>query len=357
MAEDGDDEQKTEEPTQKRLDEALKKGNIANSREVGSFLMMFSLAITVAWFSPKMMVAAGHLLTPFIERPDSLPVDANGLGHLLQDTVFGGAGIVVGPIIAAVAAAIAGGLLQHGLVISAEPIIPKFSKLSPIAGLKRIFSAKTLVEFIKNLMKIGVVGWVAYSAVYSHLGHLRQLPDTTTEGMLIFLALLAKRIVIGAAIVMFFIALMDVIYQRYQHTKSLRMTKQEIKDEYKQSEGDPMIKGRLRRLRAERAKKRMMTAVPTADVVITNPTHFAVALKYDTGIMAAPMVVAKGQDLIALKIREIATAHNVPIVENPPLARALFSSAEVDKEIPYTHYEAVAKVISYVYQLKGKKVR
>ena len=358
MAEEGqDDEQKTEEPTQKRLDEAIKKGNIANSREVGGFLMMFALALTVAWFAPYMMKSTGHLLSRFIEDAGTLPADKNGLAELLKQTIYGGLGVIVGPLVAATVAAIAGGLLQNGLVISSEPLIPKFSKISPAAGLKRLFSMRSVVELIKNLLKITVVSVIAYTSVYPELGHLRQLPDTTTEGMLIFLAMLAKRVVIGAAIVMFFIAIMDVIYQRFQYMKSLRMTKQEIKDEYKQSEGDPMIKARLRRLRQERAKKRMMSAVPKADVVITNPTHFAVALTYDTKSMDAPMVVAKGQDLIALKIREIAEKNGVPIVENPPLARALYSSAEIDKEIPYNHYEAVAKVISYVYQLKGKKFR
>jgi flagellar biosynthetic protein FlhB len=168
--------------------------------------------------------------------------------------------------------------------------------------------------------------------------------------------LLATRMTMGVAIAMFFIALFDLLYQRYQFTKSLRMTKQEVKDEYKQSEGDPVIKQKLRRLRQERASKRMMGNVPKADVVITNPTHFAVALQYDGASMKAPMVVAKGQDLIALRIRDLANEHKIPIVENPPLARALFSSTEIDQEIPIAQYEAVAKIISYVYQLKGKRM-
>ncbi len=173
--------------------------------------------------------------------------------------------------------------------------------------------------------------------------------------MLIFLLKLATRMTIAAALIMFFIALFDLMFQRFQFIKSLRMTKQEIRDEYKQSEGDPMIKQRLRRLRMERAQKRMMSNVPKSDVVITNPTHFSIALEYDTKRMKAPTVVAKGQDLVALRIREIAKEHNIPLVENPPLARALYDSTEIDQEIPVAHYEAVAKIISYVYQLKGKK--
>ncbi len=193
--------------------------------------------------------------------------------------------------------------------------------------------------------------------MYPELTQIKRLPNSDTLAMLLFLAKLATRMTIGVAVCMFFIALMDLLYQRWQHIKSLRMSKQELKDEYKQSEGDPAIKGRLRRLRHERAQNRMMGAVPTADVVVTNPTHFSVALTYDTKTMKAPVVVAKGQDLIALRIREIAKEHGVPIVENVPLARALYAAGELEKEIPFEHYEAVAKVISYVYQLKGKKFR
>ncbi len=352
---DQDDEQKTEDPTQKRLDDAVKKGNVPTSKEVGSFLMMMALAFIVAWFTPIMMRDAGKLLTPFIADPHTMAADQKGISELLRHVVFGSISILVVPFVAAIVAAIAGGMLQHGIVVSGEPLVPKLSKISPMAGIKRLFSMRSLVEFIKNLFKITLVGAVSYVVVISDMGHLYELPDRTTESMLAFLLLLAKRVVIAVAIIMFFIAIFDVFYQRFKYIKSLRMTKQEIKDEYKQSEGDPMIKGRLRRLRMERAQNRMMAAVPSADVVITNPTHFSVALTYDTSKMQAPLVVAKGQDLIALKIREIAKENNVPIVENPPLARALFASVEVDEEIPQVHYEAVAKVISYVYQLKGKK--
>lgn len=358
MAEgDQDDDQKTEEPTQKRLDDAFKKGNVPHSREVGSFLMMFVLALTVAWFLPPVLRDIGQLLKPFIADPANMPTDGKQLGELLEHVLFGSMAVIAAPVLAAMIAGLAGSFMQNGLVISGESLMPKLSKISPMAGLKRLFSMRSVVEFVKNIIKISIVGIMAFVVVYPEINQLPKLPDKDTEAMLIFLAVIAKRLVIGAAIIMFFVALMDLLYQRFQHTKSLRMSKQEIKDEYKQSEGDPMIKSRLRRLRQERAKNRMMAAVPESDVVITNPTHFAVALKYDTGVMQAPIVVAKGQDLIALKIREIAKENNVPIVENPPLARALFSSAELEREIPVAHYEAVAKVISYVYQLKGRKFR
>lgn len=352
---DEDQENKTEDPSQKRLDEAREKGNLANSKELGNFFMLLVLAITVAWFIPPILKKTRTLLTPFLSDADNLISDQKGLSIILYNLAFSSLWIITMPLLATIVAAIATGFLQHGFVFSAEPIMPKLEKISPMAGFKRIFSMRSLVDFIKNIIKVITVGIVAYLSVYPELVHLQQLPNQSTQNMLLFLAMLAGRMTIGVAITMFFIALFDIIYQRFQHLKSLRMSKQELKDEYKQSEGDPHIKQRLRQLRMERAKNRMMAAVPTSDVVITNPTHFAVALQYDTKTMSAPTVVAKGKDLIALKIREIAEENDVPIVENPPLARALFSSTELDQEIPSTHYEAVAKVISYVYQLKGKK--
>lgn len=352
---DEDKDSKTEQPSQKRLDEAREKGNLANSKELGNFLMLLVLAITVTWFIPSILRNTQILLTPFISDADSFATDKKGLSLILYKLAFTSFGIIAMPLIAAIISAIATSFLQHGFVLSAEPMMPKLNKISPIAGLGRIFSMRSLVDFIKNIVKVIAVGTVAFLSVYPELRHVRQLPNESTENMLLFLGMIAGRMTIGVVIAMFFIALFDIIFQRLQHMKSLRMSKQEVKDEYKQSEGDPIIKQRLRRLRMERAQNRMMAAVPKSDVVITNPTHFAVALQYDTKTMSAPIVVAKGQDLIALKIREIAQENNVPVIENPPLARALFSSTDIDKEIPVTHYEAVAKIISYVYQLKGKK--
>ena len=356
MAEDTQDqENKTEQPTQKRLEEALKKGNVPFSREVSNFLMLALLAMLVSWMAPAIFNHTRLLLIPFLADADSLPADRIGLGHVLHKLVFGAAGAIAAPLIGVVVVALAASLLQNGVNISVDPIMPRLDKISPIAGLKRMFSMRSVVEMLKSLMKIAIVGFVAFIAVYPELAHIRQLPDSTAQALLVYLAMLAMRMTIGVAIAMFFIALFDILWQRFQYTKSLRMSRQEIKDEYKQSEGDPMVKQRLRRLRQQRARQRMMAAVPKADVVITNPTHFAVALEYDSKKMKAPVVTAKGQDLIALKIRDVAKEHGVPVVENPPLARALYSSGELDKEIPIAHYEAVAKIISYVYQLKGRK--
>lgn len=352
---DEEQDNKTEAPSQKRLDEAREKGNLANSRELGNFFMLLVITITISWFIPLILRDSQALFTALLSDADSLATDVKGLSILLYNLTFTSVGIIALPLLASIISAIATGFLQNGFVWSYEPMVPKINKISPIAGFWRIFSLRSLVDFIKNIVKVAAAGIVAFICVYPELVHIRSLPNQSTENMLLFLWMLAERMAIGVTITMFFIALFDILYQRFQHLKSLRMSKQELKDEYKQSEGDPMVKQRLRRLRMERAKNRMMAAVPKSDVVITNPTHFAVALQYDTKTMSAPTVVAKGQDLLALKIREIAEENNVPVVENPPLARALFSSTELDEEIPVTHYEAVAKIISYVYQLKGKK--
>lgn len=357
MAEDDQDqEQKTEDPTPKRLEEALKKGNVAFSRELTSFLMLCVLGLTVAWFAPFMLENTRLLLLPFLADADSFSVNASGVGGALWHVAIMGLVVIAAPLVACIAAAFAASWIQNGILFTGEPLLPRLNRISPIAGFKRLFSIRSVVEFLKGLVKIIIVGVVAFVAVYPELTHIRQLPNSTTEAMLEYLSTLALRMIIGIIIAMFFIAILDLLYQRWQHTKSLRMSRQEIRDEYKQSEGDPMVKQRLRGLRQERARRRMMAAVPEADVVITNPTHFSVALTYDVATMKAPKVVAKGQDLIALKIREIAKEHNVPVVENPPLARALYSSTDIDEEIPFAHYEAVAKIISYVYQLKGKKI-
>ncbi len=355
MADGEDQEQKTEQPTQKRLDEALKKGNVPISKEVANFFILTVLAATVSWYTPGMVRETGALLTPFLADADSLPTDVTGMGQMFKHLIFGSIGIIAMPMMMAIAAVLGAAFLQNGFVVSSEPIMPKLSRLSPLEGVKRMFSTKSVIELIKSLIKVALVGYVGFLAVYPELSKVKRLPNSTTEAMLAFLLMLASRMTLGVAIAMFLIAILDTVYQRFQYFKGLRMTRQEIRDEYKQAEGDPMVKQRLRRIRMERAKNRMMTNVPKADVVITNPTHFAVALRYESATMKAPTVVAKGQDLIALKIREIATENQIPIVENAPLARALFAAAEIDQEIPTAHYEAVAKIISYVYTLKGRR--
>ncbi|MGE3714548.1 MAG: flagellar biosynthesis protein FlhB [Alphaproteobacteria bacterium] len=352
---DQDESQKTEDPTSKRREEAHKKGQVAFSREVTSFLILFVLGITVAGFAPSMIRNTQLLLMPFITQPESMRTDMQGIGTVLEHVTYSSLMIILLPVVCVMVVVILSSFFQNGIVFSHEPIMPKLNKISPLAGIKRMFSMRSIVEFLKGIIKITIVGVVGFLAVYPDLVHIRQLPNSSAEAMLSYLQDISVKLLIGILIAMFFIALLDLFFQRWQLTKQLRMTKQEIKDEYKQTEGDPQVKQRLRALRMEKARQRMMAAVPQADVVITNPTHFAVALKYDTVTMKAPTVIAKGQDLIAQRIREIAKEHDIPIVEDKPLAQALFKSVEIDEEIQVTHYEAVAKIISYVYQLKGRK--
>lgn len=356
MADEGQDQdQKTEDPTQKRLEEARKKGQIVSSREINHLFLLGVMALMIAWAAAPLMHSAKLMLLPFIERPHDFDTSTHSIGVILRDIWIDSSVVLLIPVLATVAAALAAGILQTGFNVSGEPVIPKLEKISPLKGLKKMFSLRSVAEFVKGILKLIIVSLVAWKVVSGDLLMFKTLPNHEVEGLLVFLLDLTTRIMVGVCIAMFFIALLDYLYQRYEFMKSMRMSKQEIKDEYKQQEGDPIIKQRLRQLRMERARKRMMASVPSADVVITNPTHYSVALKYDSGKMQAPSVVAKGADFIALKIREIARENDVPLVENPPLARALYAAVDIDEEIPFEHYKAVAEIISYVYQLKGRK--
>jgi flagellar biosynthetic protein FlhB len=232
--------------------------------------------------------------------------------------------------------------------------MPDLNKINPMTGFGRMFSLQSVVELLKSIAKLTVVGVICYIALKPHVIELESLPSMDLMAVLAFLHRILIRLVMAIVLAIVVIAAADWFYQRFSYMKKLRMTKQEIKDENKQTEGDPMVKSRLRALRIQRARNRMMAAIPKADVVVTNPTHYACALKYDADTMNAPTLVAKGQNLIALRIREIAQENDVPVVENPPLARALYASVDLDREIPPEHYKAVAEVISYVMRLKGK---
>jgi flagellar biosynthetic protein FlhB len=354
MASD-DDSQKTEDPTGRRLQEARDQGQVAKSQEVNNLLMILALTISVVVFGGSMARDIVNLSLPFIETPDMVPTD---IGHL---TTIGwkllGMILLAGaaPLVLALFAAFGAGYLQFGLLLSGEQLMPSLEKISPLAGLKRIFSMRSLSDFLKGLLKIALVGGIVYMVVTPSVGDLHKLIGMEVVQLLGVMVKLLDRLLLTVFAAMVVIALLDVLYQRYEHIKGLRMSRQEIKDEMRESEGDPMIKGRLRQLRMERARKRMMAEVPKADVVVTNPTHYAVALKYDAQ-MASPKVVAKGVDKVAQKIREIAAENDVPVVENPPLARGLYAAIDIDQEITPEFYKAVAEVIGYIYRLKRKKL-
>jgi flagellar biosynthetic protein FlhB len=354
MAEEEDQSQKTEEPTQKKLEDARKKGQVATSREINNALMISSAAAFVALLAPSVANDLGGLFVPFIAAPHSFALAIDDLRlaafELLTDV---GATLIL-PTLLFLVAALASSLMQNGIVVSTEPLKPKLDKVSPIAGAKRIFSMKSFVEFIKGLFKISLIGAAAVVLIWPDATTVIKSVEIELVGVLVILKALTLKLLVGIAAIVLVIALLDVLYQRFEHQKQLRMSRKDLQDEYKQTEGDPHIKARLKSIRAERARQRMMADVPKATVVITNPTHFAVALYYDSEEMAAPKAVAKGADLVAFRIREIAEAHDVPIVENPPLARALYASIDLGQEVSPDHYHAVAKVIGYVMRLRRR---
>jgi len=356
MAEDTQDKsEKTEEPTQRKLDEALKKGQVSNSKEVSNFLMLFTFSLVIVWLAPITMQVVRRSFYKYVSSPHLIEVSPENLQMVMAEAA-GFYGVAIMPIIiATLTAAFVSGFAQHAPVFSFESITPKLEKISVLKGLKRMFSMRSLTEFIKGLIKIVLVGVVAFFALWPLRTELDTISGLDILGIMLLIQSVAVKIMIGVLTFMMFVAIIDFIYQQFEHKKNLRMSRQDIKEEMKQTEGDPHIKAKLKQIRMERVRRRMMAAVPDADVVVTNPTHFSVALKYDQGTMTAPIVVAKGLDHIALKIREIAEANDIPLVENPPLARALYDSVEIDEEVPFEFYQAVAEVISHVYKLKNKK--
>lgn len=356
MSEGGNEDKssKTEEATQHRLDEAEKKGQIVYSREVNNFFVFFALAMMVSWAFAGTMRQTMEDMTHFLSDPHDFEVSIGSLQNLMGEVGWSMLKALFIPLGLVIVFVVGAAALQSKLLIAAERIKPKWEKVSPVKGIGRMFSMRSIVEFLKGMIKITIISIICVVVVKDDLPRFENLPNYSIYDVLALLTSLSMEILISVCCAMFLIAIIDYIYQRFEFMKSMRMSKQEIKEEHKQQEGDPHIKGKLRQIRMERARKRMMAAVPTSDVVITNPTHFAVALKYETGTMRAPIVVAKGADEVAFRIREVAKEHDVPIVENPPLARILFAQADVDDEIPYEHYKAVAEVIGYVYRLKGK---
>ena len=351
---DEDDSQKTEEPTGRKLSQARDKGQVANSKEVSNFVVILGLAFVVGALGPYVVGDINKTLAGIMINSWQIPINQGSVGQLLQDTVFAIILAII-PIFGLFVVLTAGAnLAQVGFLFTTEPMTPKLDKLNPISGMKRLFSLKSIVEFLKSIAKLIIVGTIVLIILIPQIDDVALLMDMSLSDVMSEAQSVVLMVTIGVASAMAVIAGLDFAYQRYEHIKSLRMSKQELKDEYKQTEGDPHVKARLRQIRAERARQRMMAAVPQADVVVTNPTHFAVALQYDQDAMGAPVVVAKGADEVALRIREVANENDVPIVENPPLARALFNGVEIDQEIPEDHYKAVAKVISYVYSLKKR---
>ena len=354
MSDDTDDAQKTEEPTQKKLDKARQRGDVAVSRETNTWLMLLVGTLVIGMMAPSFMNDIRLAVLPYLQTPHLIAIDPATAKQLVSDTLFSVYGAIFFPLLFFFLIALAGPILQNGIVYSPKALEPKIEKFNPAQGVKKLFSAKQMMEFVKGLFKLAIVGAVSLLTLLPALPGLEAVPSFSIPDFMHALHGLVMKLLIAVLAVLIVIAVLDLVFQRQQHHKKMRMTKQEVKDEFKQSEGDPMVRQRLRQIRQERARARMMQAVPEADVVVTNPTHFAVALKYRPGEMAAPTLVAKGVDAIAQKIREVAEENDIAIVENPPLARALYAGVDLEAEVPPEHYQAVAEVISYVWGLEGR---
>jgi flagellar biosynthetic protein FlhB len=356
MAGQDDDTERSEDPTQKRLDEALKRGDVVKSQEVNTWFVIAGAALLLMAFSGSMGSGLTTTMRGLVANSYAIRVDGRGFLDTMSKIGLEVLAAVALPLLLLALAAAAGSLIQHRLVWSAESLAPKLSKISPAAGLGRLFSKQALANFVKGLIKLTLIGAIMTGLLWPERKRLESLVAVDPAGILPVTQSLSLDLLGAVVAVLALIAAADYLFQYRQWFERQKMSQRELKEEFKQSEGDPAIKAKIRQIRQMRMKKRMMAAVPQASVVITNPTHFAVALQYERG-MNAPLCVAKGVDSLARKIREVAEEHGIPIVENPPLARALHGTVEIDEEIPAEHYQAVAEVIGYVMRLNRALTR
>ena len=348
---DQDNTERTEDPTQKRLDEALKRGDVVKSQEVNTWFIIAGATLALSAFSGDTSNNLSATMRGLIANSYDIQVDGNALVWLAQKIGGEIVAAVAIPIILIALAAIGANLVQHRLVWSTEVLAPKLSRVSPGAGAKRLFSSQALANFAKGLVKLIVVGAVLTALLWPERDRLEGLVWTDPAAVLPIVRSLSLKL-LGAVVAMLaVVAAVDFLYQHRQWYERQKMTLRELREEFRQSEGDPAIKGKQKQVRQTRQRRRIIAAVPKATVVITNPTHYSVALRYERG-MDAPICVAKGVDDLALKIREIAREHSVPVVENPPLARTLHATVEIDQAIKPEHYKAVAEVIGFVMRLR-----
>lgn len=353
MSEQAEQDDRTEEPTQKRLEEAIKRGDVAKSAELNTLFVLGGFALGLMMLAGPVMRGLALDLRGFLMNAHLVPSGPAGIAGAGRGALMIWFSAAALPVALMALAGLAGGAIQHRLLWTLEPLTPKLSRLSPMAGFKRMAGKEALVQFAKGLAKITIVGWVACAVLWSERDRLDGFARLDPAAILPATLAMALKLLGGVLAIYAFVAVGDAAYQRFSWMKRQRMTKREIKEEHKNSEGNPEIKAKLRQIRVLRLKKRMMAAVPSATVVVTNPTHFAVALRFETG-MAAPVCVAKGLDSLALRIRAVAAEHQVPVIENPPLARALHASVDLDQEIPVEHYKAVAELIGAILRLRRR---
>ena len=348
MAEENEAASRTEEPTPRKLEQAREKGDVAKTMELPQFASLAATAAVVTALGGWMCRDMAQQLLPFVAHPESIPLEGAGGVEVARHALKAALPALLIVMLAAGAAGAAGHLLQTGLMFTPDKLKPDFGKLSPLKGLKRIFGLDGLIQFGKSVVKIALTAAIAYWVLKPQLVQLDRLASMEPAAILPFLAQVLRRLVFAILGLLLVMSGADWLIQRQRFIARMRMSKEELKEEFKNTEGDPHVKARQRQIRTERARRRMMQAVPKATVVVMNPTHYAVALRYDQGEDEAPVCVAKGLDALALKIREVAEEAGVPVIENPPLARALYATTEIDEMIPPAHYEAVAKVIGFI---------
>ena len=351
MADEPDNTEKTEDPTQKRLDEALKRGDVVKSQEVNTWFVIAGATLVLMAFSGGMSSEITTTMRGLLANAHNISMDGPALPRLFEKIGVELIAAVAIPFLLLMLAALGGNLIQHKLVWSLEVLAPKLSKISPAAGFKRLFSAQALANFAKGLVKLVLIGSVLTALMWPERARIMALELADPVAVLPLAQSLALKLLGAVVAIMAVVAIADYLFQYRQWYEKQKMSLRELKEEFRQSEGDPVIRGKMRQMRQTRQRRRMIAAVPKAAVIITNPTHYSIALQYERG-MDAPVCVAKGVDAVALKIREVAAEHSIPVVENPPLARALHATVEVDQAIPIEHYKAVAEVIGYVMRLR-----
>ncbi|MFQ5559385.1 MAG: flagellar biosynthesis protein FlhB [Nitrospinota bacterium] len=352
MAEDK--EQRTEDASEKKREDSRNKGQFAQSKEVTSSFIMLAMLIAFYFYGPFILgQLMGYMKDVFFEA-GSVELNAQNIVPLLFEVMKIILMTILPFVTVIMVAAIIVNILQGGgIVFTAEPLTPKFSKLNPVKGIGKVISKSSFGELVKSILKIIIVGSIAYRTVNAEFTTIPLLMELEGEAILQYIAEVSLKIMFFTLLAMIILSVIDFLYQKYLFEESIKMTKQELKDEHKSSEGDPALKAKIRNIQMEVARRRMMEAVPKADVVITNPTHFAIAIQYDKN-MVAPVVIAKGTGFIAQKIKKIATESGVPLYENKPLARTLFKSVDIGEMIPSVFFKAVAEILAYVYRLKGK---
>ena len=347
-------QERTEQATPKRREEARKKGQVAKSRELASVAVLASGLLTFFWGGALFYIQSTTMLRYYLSNAAGIRISRNNIESVCTVAVKHFA-MAVGPLfMVLVLIAFLANYLQIGPLMSLSAIKPNFSKISPFEGFKRLFSAQAFAELVKSIFKIIAVGFIAFEVIKGEMNNLLPLLDQTPAQIFLYMANVSYSIFWKTCLFIAMLAVLDLLFQKWEFEKNLRMTKQEVKEEYKQTEGDPQVRAKIRSIQREIARRRMMAAVPEADVVITNPTHLAIALKYDSGKMEAPQVVAKGSGFVAEKIKEIAKENRVPTIENKPLAQSLFKLVEIGMTIPEGLYQAVAEVLAYVYRMKNK---